>query len=58
MTDIAKCEGKIITKEDELKVCDRRKSCYRYQAPSSQMQSFIRPTEIDGRCAHYWGISE
>lgn len=56
MTDIAKCEGKIITKEDELKVCERRKSCYRYQTSSSQMQSFIRPTQINGECPYYWNI--
>lgn len=58
MTDIAKCEGKIISKEDKLKVCERKKTCYRYQAKSSMVQSFIRPTEIDGRCAHYWGVND
>lgn len=58
MTDISKCEGKILTKDDKLRECERKKTCYRYQAKSSQMQSFIRPQEVDGRCAHYWSIND
>ena len=43
MADISKCKGE---------GCIKKQTCYRFLAPSSSWQSFIKPDPSD--CKMYW----
>ncbi len=45
MTDISKCEGE---------GCDKREACYRFLAPTGDLQAFINPDPEE--CEYYWEI--
>lgn len=51
MADIAKCTGK-----DGTAVCQVAKDCYRFTAPTSDVQSYIEPVDfhVSDGCELYW----
>lgn len=50
MLDITKCPGKD---------CPLKETCYRYTATASEYAQsyFVEPPFNDGKCNHYWEIS-
>lgn len=51
MADISKCEGNW-----EGKDCCLRETCYRYTAPASSIQSYLKPLNPGKNCEEYWHV--
>lgn len=51
MSDLTKCRGEACGR-----TCVLRESCWRYQAPASEHQSWFSPDErtLTGNCGYYW----
>ena len=51
MADITKCSGE---------GCKKKESCYRFTAPSSDLQTMFvtPPLDKDGECEYYWEVTK
>lgn len=49
MSDISKCEGFN---------CPQVETCWRYQAPADEWQSYLVGKYENGKCDKYWKMSE
>jgi hypothetical protein len=53
MTDITKCDGRIVT-PDSATYCPHRESCWRFLAPEGHWQSWMSPPADMANCQAYW----